>query len=70
MRPAKSMRDYSTIGFSFSFCALAAMNWAVAIPSQTNEAPNSSGINKKEAQNISVAAYSHREHSCWPSVKP
>jgi hypothetical protein len=65
-----STRDYSTIGFSFCFCTFATTNWIAAIASQTTAAANKSGMNKNEAQNISVPAYSHQGQACWLSVRP
>jgi hypothetical protein len=56
--------------FSFRFRALAMMNCAAAIPSQTTAATNNSGMNRNEAQSISVPANSHQGHSETSWLKP
>ena len=70
LRPYRAQNDMLVEFFSLRFFTFATMNCNAAITSQTTAAPNNSGINKNEAQNISVPANSHQEQSYWPSVKP
>ena len=66
----RTSTTYSTIGFSFHFRTLLAMNCRAAITNQMIEAANSNGTNKNEAQNISNPAYSHQGQACCSWLKP
>ena len=73
IRPAKSTRNYSTIGFSFRFCTLAMMNCQAAIANQMTAAANNRGMNKNNIHSISLPANFHHGQAYKPfalSQKP